>query len=244
MKLCKHVNDKNPHFWEALAMGKPAPACVEGTLRPGSTDEADLLLHHCRKAWGESESALVMIEADTAKYICVYKPPPMRKVPTPLQRRKGTGRAFPVRLKYNVDSNSNKIPTVGFDTNRQWSFLGNKNKLLYTDGACLDNGHTNPRGAWAVSLGYDDQTSNRVVASRLEELGPFKLPDPATSNRAELRAVIAALHLSNWKEEGFTSITIATDSVYVVSGATTWTKRWLSNGWRLNSGREVKNRDL
>ena len=30
----------------------------------------------------------------------------------------------------------------------------------------------------------------------------------------------------------------------MVSGATAWTKRWLSNGWRLNSGREVKNRDL
>lgn len=95
-----------------------------------------------------------------------------------------------------------------------------------------------------MSLGHDAQTSNRVVAGRLEEMGPFKHPHPATSNRAKLRALIAALRLNNWKKEGFTSITIATDSVYVVSGATAWTKRWLSNGWRLNSGREVKNRDL
>lgn len=245
LKLCEHVNDMNPHFWEALATDKSASASVSVTRGPGSTDEADLVLHHCRKAWDESNDALVMIEADTAKYIRVYKLPTMKKQPNSLGRRKGTGRAFPVGLKHNANSNSDILSTAKFDAARLRMFLGNKNKLLlYADGACIDNGQKNPRGAWAVSLGCDAQTSNRVIAGRLEELGPFKHPNPATSNRAELRAVIAALRLSNWKEEGFTSITVATDSAYVVSGATTWTKKWLSNGWKLNSGHDVKNRDL
>lgn len=97
LKLCEHVNEKNHHLWKGLATGKPESACVERTLGPGSTDEADLVLHHCRRSWKESEDTLVMMEADTVKCIRVYKPPPVKKLPT-LQRRKGSGRAFPVGL--------------------------------------------------------------------------------------------------------------------------------------------------
>jgi len=67
-----------------------------------------------------------------------------------------------------------------------------------------------------------------------------------TSNRAELRAIIAALRLRYWAEEGFKTIVIATDSSYAVEGATAWCRTWLRNGWRTSQpGRpEVKNRDL
>ncbi|GKU21556.1 unnamed protein product [Fusarium langsethiae] len=61
---------------------------------------------------------------------------------------------------------------------------------------------------------------------------------------AELRAVIAALRLSDWKKEGFTSVVVATDSTYVLSGATRWAKVWMSNGWKLRDGTHVKNKDL
>ena len=65
-----------------------------------------------------------------------------------------------------------------------------------------------------------------------------------TSNRAELRAVIAALRFRAWDVEGFRSIVIATDSEYVVEGATRWVRTWLKNGWTTRTGALVKNKDL
>lgn len=37
---------------------------------------------------------------------------------------------------------------------------------------------------------------------------------------------------------------IATDSSYVVDGATKWTKTWVKNGWQTNDKADVKNKDL
>ncbi|GIJ87411.1 hypothetical protein Asppvi_006317 [Aspergillus pseudoviridinutans] len=55
---------------------------------------------------------------------------------------------------------------------------------------------------------------------------------PQTSNRAELRAVIVALQFRFWPGEGWTKIVIATDSEYVLEGATSWIKGWVQNEWR------------
>jgi ribonuclease HI len=66
----------------------------------------------------------------------------------------------------------------------------------------------------------------------LEKEGPFGEPSLQTSNRAELRAVIAALRFRAWQGEGFKSLVIATDSEYVVEGATNWARGWLRNNWR------------
>ncbi|XP_044714469.1 RNase H domain-containing protein [Hirsutella rhossiliensis] len=52
------------------------------------------------------------------------------------------------------------------------------------------------------------------------------------SNRAELRAVIAALRFRHWPGEGFSTVIIATDSEYVVEGSTQWAKAWVQNNWR------------
>lgn len=50
----------------------------------------------------------------------------------------------------------------------------------------------------------------KTVLGHLENEGPFGDHSIATSNRADLRAAIAALRLSNWKQEGFDTIVIAT----------------------------------
>lgn len=113
--------------------------------------------------------------------------------------------------------------------------------LLYTDGACINNGQPSPRAGWAFVYGLDKATCD----GRLENKGPFGGPvQPQASNRAELRAVIAALRFRHWVGEGFTSMVIATDSEYIVIGATTWAKEWMRNGWRTSAGAVVKNRDL
>lgn len=64
----------------------------------------------------------------------------------------------------------------------------------------------------------------------------------ATNNRAELRAAIAALRLSDWRDS-FLNVVIATDSTYVMSGDTKSTRGWVRNGWKASTGSDVKNRD-
>jgi ribonuclease HI len=92
--------------------------------------------------------------------------------------------------------------------------------------------------------GLDQDGSPRVVSGRLENEGPFGNESVATSNRAELRAAIAALRLQDWRNKGFDSLVLATDSSYVVDGATGWVKGWTRNGWKTRNGGDVKNRDL
>lgn len=129
--------------------------------------------------------------------------------------------------------------------------------LIYTDGACLDNGMANPRAGWGFHHGFATGTFPGVVGfpqpragepsvagARLEKKGPFGDDGPQTSNRAELRAVIAALGFRFWPGEGFNTLVFATDSTYVVDGATKWTKTWTQNGWVTSTGEKVMNRDL
>lgn len=109
------------------------------------------------------------------------------------------------------------------------------------------NGQQKPRGGWAVVCGESgtgSQPDQCVASGRLEEKGPFGDVSVATSNRAELRAVIAALRLCDWGRKGYKSIVIATDSSYVVNGATGWVKGWVRNGWKTRTGKNVKNKDL
>lgn len=122
--------------------------------------------------------------------------------------------------------------------------------LIYTDGACLGNGQPNPRAGWAFAVGprWDDDRGGsgpyRTVSGRLENEGPTGVAAAQTSNRAEMRAAIAALRFRAWDGEGFRTVVIATDSAYLVDGATSWARGWVRNGWRTRSGEEVKNRDL
>ncbi|KAL3470223.1 ribonuclease H-like domain-containing protein [Aspergillus californicus] len=118
--------------------------------------------------------------------------------------------------------------------------------LIYTDGACLDNGQANPRAG--CSFVYRPSTQHPEVHGytrfRLENQGPTGEVYPQTSNRAELRAVIAALRFRYWPGEGCNSLVIATDSEYVVEGVTGWIRGWLRRGWKTSTGAAVKNRDL
>ncbi|RBR07093.1 uncharacterized protein FIESC28_10839 [Fusarium coffeatum] len=157
----------------------------------------------------------------------------------PLKRRKGTGKAFPVRLKQTEISRVIPRVTSYFDSWRCRMVLSSRKLLLYADAAWLGGGHA----AWAVSLGCDAQLGNSVTTGRVEALGPFNHSEPITSSRAELRAVIAALRLSDWKAEGFKSINVATGSTYVTGGVSR-VKRWRDKGWKRKRGKDVSDRDL
>lgn len=116
--------------------------------------------------------------------------------------------------------------------------------LIFTDGACLSNGQAEPRGAWAFIDGANGQGELETLAGRLEKRGPFGAPCVQTNNRAELRAVLAALRSHSWPSEGFHTAVVATDSEYVVEGATTWARDWVRNAWQTQVCTKVKNRDL
>jgi ribonuclease HI len=87
---------------------------------------------------------------------------------------------------------------------------------------------------------------------RLETMGPTGEKYTQTSNRAELRAVIAALQFLDWSADcnrSWRSLVFATDSEYVAVNATERIARWEAAGWKLASykGRApepVKNQDL
>ncbi|KAH6625899.1 hypothetical protein C7974DRAFT_209457 [Boeremia exigua] len=126
-------------------------------------------------------------------------------------------------------------------------FIRQSNKsefLIYTDGACNENGNKDARGGCAFV--YSPETSPSTIPSktssghstismklhelgaagfRLETRGPTGEAASQTSNRAELRAVIGALGFRLWNNEGFQRLVVATDSTYVVDGSTEWMKK-------------------
>jgi ribonuclease HI len=108
----------------------------------------------------------------------------------------------------------------------------------------LNNGGADPRAGCAFVFRPAGPTAAGSVSFRLENQGPTGQQHPQTSNRAELRAVIGALRFRAWTGEGCKTLVIATDSEYVVNGATTWLRTWLRNGWKIKSGASVKNKDL
>ena len=75
-----------------------------------------------------------------------------------------------------------------------------------------------------------------VVSGRLEEKGPFGDKYTSTSNRAELRAAIAAVRLCDWRADGVENIIMATESSYVFDGATNWAEGWIRKDWKTLSG--------
>lgn len=164
--------------------------------------------------------------------------------------RIGTGRVLPERF---VPPDPNDSPRVLFPPGVSkrgipWAhrYIRKTNMsefLIYTDGACLNNGQADPRAG--CSFVFRDSTETVTGHSQfpLEAKGPLNEEHQQTSNRAELRAVIGALRFRFWPGEGFDSLVIATDSEYVVEGATNWIKTWLRKDWKTNYG-PVKNKDL
>ncbi|KAI1260050.1 ribonuclease H-like protein [Xylariaceae sp. FL1019] len=163
------------------------------------------------------------------------------------ERRRGTGRTLPTL--YETHTGRPETDFVGrpgllndfmerFTHTRDASML-----LLYVDGACTDNGQDGAKAAWAFQFGPEPEA--RTCSGRLETKGPFGgNAQRQTSNRAELRATLAALRARQWSDDGYRTVVIAADSEYVVSGATEWTRKWTKNNWKASHGGDVANRDL
>ena len=98
--------------------------------------------------------------------------------------------------------------------------------VIYTDGAC--SGNPGP-GGWGVVL---------QGGGREKEL--YGGDVQTTNNRMELMAAIQALEALR----GPTTVTLYTDSKYLLDGITKWIHGWQRNGWLTSAKKPVKNDDL
>ena len=97
---------------------------------------------------------------------------------------------------------------------------------LFTDGAC--SGNPGP-GGWAAIL---------RMGERERELSGGD--EATTNNRMELMGVISGLEALKRP----CTVTIHTDSKYVLDGASKWIHGWKKNGWRTADKKPVKNVEL
>lgn len=105
-----------------------------------------------------------------------------------------------------------------------------KNLLVYTDGACRGNPGI---GAY----GFVILTDNTPIQQT-------NVYPQTTNNRMELEAVINALTFISKKKISFTTITLHSDSKYVIQGVTNWIINWKKNNWKTSAKKDVKNQDL
>ena len=97
---------------------------------------------------------------------------------------------------------------------------------LFTDGACKGNPGV---GGWGALMRFGE-TEKRLFGAEAE----------TTNNRMELMAVICSL-------EALTepcSVSITTDSKYVLQGMTEWLANWKRRNWRTAAKKPVLNVDL
>tara|TARA_Y100000385_G_C12886022_1_gene547842 strand:+ start:356 stop:802 length:447 start_codon:yes stop_codon:yes gene_type:complete len=97
---------------------------------------------------------------------------------------------------------------------------------LFTDGACKGNPGV---GGWGALMRFGE-TEKRLFGAEAE----------TTNNRMELMAVICSL-------EALTepcSVSITTDSKYVLQGMTEWLSNWKRRNWQTAAKKPVLNVDL
>lgn len=109
-------------------------------------------------------------------------------------------------------------------------------KSIYTDGACT--GNPGP-GGWGVVVYFNDGS--------IYEMGGQAAH--TTNNQMEMQAAIAALKLVQVVTEKLSpqqqeSITLYTDSEYLINGITKWVKGWKKKGWKTAQGKAVLNKEI
>jgi len=102
------------------------------------------------------------------------------------------------------------------------------NLVIYTDGAC--SGNPGP-GGWGVLMQFGETEKTLCGGER-----------DTTNNRMELMAAIRALEAVKPNYQG--TVTLWTDSTYVLKGITEWIHGWKKRGWKKGDKKPVINKDL
>jgi ribonuclease HI len=108
--------------------------------------------------------------------------------------------------------------------------LYDKQFSCFTDGSCIHNGKKNAKASWAVIFPDNEELNNSGIV------------EIATNNRAEITAIINAIHIA--KNFSNKPLYIYSDSQYVIKSMTIWIKKWKLNGWLTLKKKPVENKDL
>jgi ribonuclease HI len=107
--------------------------------------------------------------------------------------------------------------------------------VVFTDGACTNNGKSKARAAWAVW--FPDNESISVA-----DFVPAE--ENQTNQRAELTAIRNAVKIVEKNFSSDTDLQLFTDSQYSKDCLTKWLPAWVANGWKTKQGKEVCHKDL
>lgn len=138
----------------------------------------------------------------------------------------------------NIFKNSNNIikNSNNNSNNKSINILNNKlnntldnTLIIYTDGACTNNGKINAKAGIGIYIENMYNISEKIKGKQ-------------TNQRAELYAILKALQLIIIKN--YTNIIIYTDSQYSINCITKWVKNWVKNEWHDKNHKPVKNKDL
>ncbi|KAI1303862.1 RNase H domain protein [Xylaria venustula] len=125
--------------------------------------------------------------------------------------------------------------------NHRWD---HRMSVLFAYGACHRPYTPTAQAAWAVYGLPSPAINPTTISRRLENKGPSSNPEGQTTERAQIRALIAALRCRDWSREGIATAVVATSSPQMIRGATRCVEGWVNNNWLTDKGESVKNRDL
>ncbi|KAJ1357707.1 hypothetical protein KIN20_015903 [Parelaphostrongylus tenuis] len=129
---------------------------------------------------------------------------------------------------------SESLPELSHSTKRTedcYSGIWKDAAIVYTDGACSNNGRGTAKAGYGIYWGPDHRDN---------AYGPVH--GAATNNRGELLAVDIALKQAIQKK--LQRIVVRTDSQLLIKSMDEYMKKWKKNSWRTSTGGEVKNQDL
>ena len=104
--------------------------------------------------------------------------------------------------------------------------------MVYTDGACPNNGKGGARAGIGVwwNYGHKHNVSERVKGEK------------QTNNVGEIQAIVRAIRLA-CEMKNVRKLQINTDSEFTINSVTKWMSGWKKKGWRKADGKEVANKE-
>ncbi|XP_008189552.2 uncharacterized protein LOC100570279 [Acyrthosiphon pisum] len=133
----------------------------------------------------------------------------------------------------NIDAidGTDLLPSELESAKKSFTFNEENQVVVYTDGACSNNGYKGACAGAGVWFGNDHPLNLSI-----------RVPGTQTNNNAEIFSTIKAIE--RVYSTGLTRISIHTDSDFVIKSVNEWMPRWLSKGWKTSAGAEVKNKEM
>ncbi|XP_060863606.1 uncharacterized protein LOC132940171 isoform X1 [Metopolophium dirhodum] len=133
----------------------------------------------------------------------------------------------------NIDAidGTDLLPSELESAKKSFTFNEKNEVVVYTDGACSNNGYKGASAGAGVWFGNHHPLNLSI-----------KVPGTQTNNNAEIFSTIKAIE--RVYSTGLTRISIHTDSDFVIKSVNEWMPRWLAKGWKTSAGAEVKNKEM